>query len=240
VRTHDGRTLEATVSGRDDTRDLALLAVPGLDGSPLPPASEPVAVGDLVVGTWRNWHGEPAASLGVVGAIGGPVRIGRRATIERIIRADIGSTRGISGSPLVNAAGQIVGILNAGVARGVPLALPIDEVERSVQALAVHGRIRRGFLGLALQPVALPSRQHASGDALLVVGVEAGGPADQAGLLVGDIVVAAAGEPTPELDTLHRWLGGDRIGSSLELDVLRGTIVERIAVVIGERSAAAR
>jgi S1-C subfamily serine protease len=189
---------------------------------------------------WRNWHGEPAASLGVVGAIGGPVRIGRRAAIDRIIRADIGSTRGISGSPLVNAEGQIVGVLNAGVARGVPLALPIDEVERSVQALAVHGRIRRGFLGLALQPVALPARQHANGDALLVVAVEAGGPADKAGLLVGDIVVAAGGAPTPELDALHRWLGGDRIGSTLEIDVLRGTAVERIGLVVGERGASAR
>lgn len=236
VHTHDGRTIEAAVIGRDTTRDLALLSVPGLQAAPLPAAPGLPEVGELVLGVWRNWNGRPAASLGVVGAVGGPLRLGRRTTIEQIIRADIGSSRGISGSPLVDAAGRIVGILNAGLARGVPLALPIADVERSVQALAVHGRIRRGFLGVGLQPVVLPQRQAAgAAEAVLVVAVESGAPADAAGLLVGDVIVRAAGEQVADVDDLHRWLDGDRIGTALALDVVRGGQPVKVEVTVGER-----
>ena len=224
VQTDDGRALEATVAGRDDTRDLAVLKVPGLAGAPLEPASAAVRAGDLVLAVSRNWHGSISASLGVVGAVGGPVRVGRGTSIERIVRADVASTKGISGGALVSAAGTLVGILNAGLSRGVPLALPFDEVERSRQALARHGRIRRGFLGVGLQPVTLPERQQAEHrEGLMVVAIEPGGPADQAALLIGDVIVSAAGEALRDVDDLQQWLAGDRVGQPLTLRVVRAS-----------------
>ncbi|HEY8551359.1 MAG TPA: trypsin-like peptidase domain-containing protein [Vicinamibacterales bacterium] len=236
VHTDDGREIEGKVVGRDDTRDLALIEAPGLAGSPLPAAEADVQVGDIVLAVSRNWHGRPAASLGVVGAVGGPVSIGRHFALERIIRADVTSTRGLSGSPLVNAAGELVGILNAGLSRGVPLAVPIAEVERSVSALAEHGRIRRGYLGIGLQPVAVPQRQHAAGSGLLIVSVEASSPADQAQLFVGDIILRAGGQAVEDFDDLQEWLKGDRIGTPMALEILRGDRVLTIDVTVGERT----
>lgn len=240
VRAHDGRTLDASLVGRDDTRDLALLAVPGLAGTPLPTASSDARVGDVVLGASRNWHGQPVVSLGVLGAITGPLRMGARASLERVLRADITSTRGISGGALVSAAGELLGIINAGMARGVPLAVPADEVERSVQALAEHGRIRRGFLGVGLQPVAVPARQHDRAHGLMVVGVEHDGPADRAGLFVGDIIVAAGDRHLAGMDELQAQLTGESIGLPLSLSLLRGSTVTMVNVIVGERERTAR
>jgi len=237
VHTDDGRVLEATLAGRDETRDLALLRVPGLNGAPLTSAAAPVGAGDLVLAVSRNWQGSVAASLGVVGAVGGPIRVGRSAVIERVIRADVASTRGISGGALVSATGTLVGVLNAGLSRGVPLAIPVGDVERSREALATHGSIRRGFLGVGLQPVSLPERQQAQHrDGLIVLAIEPGGPADAAALLVGDVIVSAAGEALTDVDDLQRWLSGDRVGQPLSLQIVRGSTTLSVEVTVGARS----
>jgi S1-C subfamily serine protease len=237
VRTVDGRVFDATVAGRDDTRDLVLLRVPGLDVAAPATAAALPAIGDLIVSVSRTWNGQVTSSLGVVGSVGGPMRTGRSGAVAQIIYADVGPTPGISGSPLVNVAGEVVGIVNAGIARGIPLALPIADVQQSVRTLGEHGRVRRGFIGVGLQPVALPERQHATRRrGLLVVGVEAGSPADQAGLFVGDVIVSAAGEATPDTEELQRWLTGDRVGTALPLEVVRGGGVESISLTIGDRA----
>jgi S1-C subfamily serine protease len=236
VRTLDGRTFEATAVGRDDTRDLVLLRVPGLDVAPPAQAAAPSRIGELVVSVSRTWNGQTATSLGVIGSIGGSIRTGRSGAVTDVIYADVNSTPGISGSPLVNVAGEIVGIVNAGLARGVPLAVPIADVQQSVRTLGEHGRVKRGFIGVGLQPVVLPERQHASQRrGLLVVGVEGGSPADQAGLFVGDVIVSAAGEATRDTDELQRWLTGDRVGAALALEVVRGGAVEAVSITVGDR-----
>jgi S1-C subfamily serine protease len=236
VRTLDGRTFDAEVAGRDDTRDLVLLRVPGLDVVPPTPAATAPRIGELVVSVSRTWNGQLTSSLGVIGSVSGPMRTGRTGSIAQVIFADVGSTPGISGSPLVNVAGEVVGIVNAGIARGVPLAVPIAEVQLSVRTLGEHGRVRRGFIGVGLQPVALPERQHASQRrGLLVVGVESGSPADTAGLFVGDVIVTAAGEATRDTDELQRWLSGDRVGSALALEVVRGGQLTAVSITVGDR-----
>jgi serine protease Do len=96
--------------------------------------------------------------------------------------------------------------------------------------------VKRGFIGVGLQPVVLPERQHASQRrGLLVVGVEGGSPADQAGLFVGDVIVSAAGEATRDTDELQRWLTGDRVGAALALEVVRGGAVEAVSITVGDR-----
>jgi S1-C subfamily serine protease len=236
VHTDDGRAIDAKVAGRDETRDLALLKVAGLAGVPLETATAPARPGEIVVAVSRNWLGSVSASLGVVGAAGGPVRFGHGIAVERIVRADVASTKGISGGALVSASGTLIGILNAGLSRGVPLALPADEVERSRQALATHGRVRRGFLGVGLQPVRLPERQQAGHrDGLMIVALEPGGPADLAGLLVGDVIVSAGGEALREVEDLQRWLAADRVGQALALQIVRGAAATDVTVTVLER-----
>jgi serine protease Do len=236
VRTVDGRAFDATVAGRDDTRDLVLLRVPGLDVSPPTAATALPVIGALLVSASRTWNGQVTSSLGIVGSVGGPIRTGRSGAVAQIIYADVNPTPGISGSPLVNVAGELVGIVNAGIARGIPLALPIADVQQSVRTLSEHGRVRRGFIGVGLQPVALPERQQATRRrGLLVVGIETGSPADQAGLFVGDVIVGAAGEATPDTEELQRWLTGDRVGTTLALDVVRGGALEAVSLTIGDR-----
>jgi S1-C subfamily serine protease len=237
VRTHDGRTFDATVAGRDDTRDLVLLRVPGLDVQPAAAAAALPRIGELVVGVWRTWSGQAASSLGIVSSISGPVRTGRTAAVPQVIYADVGATPGISGSPLLSVGGEVLGIVNAGLARGTPLTLPIADVLQSVKALGEHGRVKRGFIGVGLQPVLLPERQHSSHRrGLLIVGVEGGSPADQAGLFVGDVIVAAAGDATRDTDELQRWLTADRVGTPLPLDIVRGGQVATVSVTVGDRA----
>ena len=113
--------------------------------------------------------------------------------------------------------------------------MPIAEVQLSVRTSSEHGRVRRGFIGVGLQPVALPERQHATRRrGLLVVGIESGSPADVAGLFVGDVIVGAAGEATPNAEELQRWLTGDRVGtcwrsrsSAAELKAVNITVGDR-------------
>jgi serine protease Do len=236
VHADDGRVLDATVVGRDETRDLALLRVPGLAGVALPASATPPRAGDLVVAVSRTWQGSIAASLGVVGAVGGPVRVGRSGTIDRIVRADVASTRGISGGSLVSAAGALIGVINAGLSRGVPLVLPVDEIGRSREALATRGHIRRGFLGVGLQRVSLPERQQAARpDGLLVVAIEPGGPADAAALLIGDVMLSAAGEALTDVDDLQHWLAPERVGQPLALQIIRGNATLTVEVTVRER-----
>lgn len=237
VRTLDGRTLDAVVAGRDVTRDLVLLRIPELGAAAPATAAALPAIGELLVSASRTWNGHVTSSIGSVGSVSGPMRTGRSGAVAQIIYADIGATPGISGSPLLNVAGEIVAIVNAGIARGAPLALPIGDVLTSVRTLGEHGRVRRGFIGVGLQPVTLPERQHAARRrGLLVVGVEADSPADQAGLFVGDVIVSAGGEATTDTEELQRWLTGDRVGTALPLEVVRGSALEAISLTIGDRA----
>lgn len=237
VRTHDDRSFEATIAGRDDTRDLVLLRVPGLDVEALPFPSEPAATGDFVLSVSRSWQRRLTASVGIISSVGGSLRMGRLAVATDLLHADVSSTPGISGSPLVSAGGELVGIVNAGLARGVPLALPIAAVQQSVAALVEHGRIRRGFLGVGLQPIVVPASQHAAHrHGLIVVGLDADGPAAQAGLFVGDVIVSVDGEETSDARALQRRLSGHQVGTALSLGILRGRELTTVPVTVGERA----
>jgi S1-C subfamily serine protease len=227
----------ASVAGRDPSLDLALVRAPGIGGTPLPIATRPGRTGDIVVNVSRAREGHLAATMGVVGAVAGPVRVGRGMRLDRLLRADIAATRGISGSPLLNAAGEIIGIVNAGLGQGVPYALPIDLVMRTVRTLQEHGRIPRGYFGLGLQPVLLPPAQQAADRTrgLLVVGVEDDSPASRAGLLVGDLLLSADGVPLRHVSDLQRWLAAQHIGQTVALAVLRGRDLTAVDVTVAER-----
>ena len=236
----DGTEKAASVAGRDPGNDLALLRLSSPAASVATPAAQDARVGQLVLALGRPSAEGIQASLGVVSAIGGPVRTGRGGLLERYLRTDAIPYPGFSGGPLVDTAGRIVGLNTSGLARGASLAIPVSLAWQIAQALEKHGHIQRGFLGVRSQPVPiLPAQQSALGrqqaSGLLLVGVESGSPADGGGLLVGDIIVAIAGQPVADPDELLASLTGEVVGKATPIQVLRGGSPATITVTIGVR-----
>ncbi|HZS00859.1 MAG TPA: trypsin-like peptidase domain-containing protein [Chloroflexota bacterium] len=241
VQLADGRELAAMVVGRDPTSDLAVLRLPAEGLTPAAiGAAESVRVGHFVLALGRSGPGAPSASSGIVSAIGGPWRSRRGASIEGYLRTDLTLYPGFSGGPLVDAGGRVVGINTSLFAQGHGMALPLTTVRRVMEALLTQGRIRRGFIGVSTQPVPLPEAlaqrlalSQESG--LVVLGVEPGGPAERAGLLLGDILVGFAGAPIRDTDDLVAQLTSERIGTPQEARVVRGGELRQFAVTVGER-----
>jgi S1-C subfamily serine protease len=236
----DGSQRSASLAGRDPGSDLALLRLEGGGLLPAEPAAGPARLGQLALAIGRPSAEGLQASLGVVSAIGGPVRTGRGSLLEGYIRTDTIPYPGFSGGPLIDASGRLLGLNTSGLAQGVSLAIPVALAWQTAQALAQHGHVRRGFLGVRSQPVplALAQRQalnRGQDTGLLLVGVEEDGPAAQSGLLVGDILVGLAGEPISDPDQLLSRLVGELVGKSTPVEVLRGGQLLTIAVKIGER-----
>lgn len=241
----DGGTAPAALAGRDEGTDLAVLRVdaPGLQ--PVEPAgAEGLRVGRLVLAVGRPGNGI-TASLGVISAVGGEWRTWQGGRIEHFVRLDLAVYDGFSGGPLIEAGGRALGINSSGLARALALTVPASTVDRVTDQLLASGRVARGYLGIASQPVRLPEglRQalRLAGEVgLVIVNVEAGGPADRAGLLLGDILVAVDGKPVSDPSDVLAALGPDRVGSVLAVRVLRGGEPRDLRITVGERPARAR
>jgi S1-C subfamily serine protease len=236
----DGSQCSASLAGRDAGNDLALLRVSGASLMPAEAAAQPARVGQLVLALGRPTPEGIQASLGVVSAVGGPVRTGRGGLLEQYLRTDTIPYPGFSGGPLVDASGRVLGLNTSGLSHGASLTIPASLAWQVAEALRRNGRVRRGYLGVRSQPTALPAtQQQALGReqpaGLLLVGIEEGGPAAHAGLLVGDILVGLAGEPLSDPDELLARLAGDIVGQSVPVEILRGGQPTKIAVKIGER-----
>jgi S1-C subfamily serine protease len=142
---------------------------------------------------------------------------------------------GFSGGPLINAEGKIVGINTSGPRRSV-ITVPVATVNRVVDLLLAKGRIARGFLGVALQPVRLPASAAGGGQGLVVIMVDPHGPAEKAGLIVGDVIVAVGEKPLTDTSALQAALDPDQVGNKIQLRVLRAGQPHDVAVVVAERA----
>ena len=134
----------------------------------------------------------------------------------------------------------MLGLNTSGLTRGSSLTIPVKVAWRVGEALATHGSVKRGYLGLRTQPVEIPEagRQALKRDqdhGLLVLWLEEGGPAEKAGLFVGDILVAISDQPVSESDDLFAALGSETVGKSIAVEVLRGGRPETVNVTVGER-----
>ncbi len=151
-----GRTAAATLAGRDPTTDVAVLR---LEDAAVPPV-ERGDDGDLQVGRLVLALGRPGpgitASLGIISAVGGEWRTWQGGRVERFVRLDLAIYDGFSGGPLVEAGGKVLGLNTSGLSRALALALPASTVDRVADQLLASGRVSRGYLGLAVQPVQLP------------------------------------------------------------------------------------
>lgn len=237
----DGSQRSASLAGRDSGNDLALLRVSEGGLKPAKAAAQPARIGQLALALGRPTAEGIQASLGVVSAVGGPVRTGRGGLLEQYLRTDTIPYPGFSGGPLIDASGVVLGLNTSGLAHGgVSLTIPAGLAWQVAEALAKHGHVRRGYLGIRSQPTSLPAaQQQALGReqpaGLLLVGIEESSPAAQAGLLVGDILVGLAGEPLNDPDELLARLVGEIVGQSVQVEILRGGQPVKISVKIGER-----
>jgi S1-C subfamily serine protease len=238
IETDDGRTLAAQLAGRDPVSDLALLKVAELALDPAVPTSEPARVGQLVLAVGRPSSNGPMASLGIVSAIGGPLRTSRGAVLEQFIQIDATPYPGFSGGPLIDPTGAVIGILTTGLINNVPLVVPAAAAWRMAEMLAQQGHIKRGYLGISSQPVELPAAQRggqAQERGLLIVRVEPDSPAARAGLLLGDVLVSIDGKPVADTDDLQAHLASDRVGATVAVDVIRGGAPQTLSLTIGQR-----
>jgi S1-C subfamily serine protease len=234
-----GGSSSATVIGRDPTTDIALLrlkdTVPA--GADFLDAQQ-IRVGNFVLAVGRRGKEGLAASQGIIGALSGAWRTWRGGRIDQWFRLDLVPFTGFSGGPLVDAEGKVIGINTSGPHRSV-MTIPAATVNRVVDQLLSKGRIARGFLGLALQPVKFPNLPASSGGGvgrgLLVVMVEPGGPAEKGGMMIGDIVFAVGNKPLADTMGLQTALDPEEVGKTLKVRVLRGGQPQDLSVIVAER-----
>jgi len=234
----DGRTVPATLVGRDPGSDIALLKADVTDLTPAPRATAEVKIGHLVLAVARPGQSGAMASFGAVSVVGGAWRTATGGSIEGFVRADVAMLPGFSGGPLVNGNGEVIGLNSSTLGRGGGMTIPAAAIETVIASLQAHGKVRRGFLGIGAQSARVPASlaEHAGQEkGLLVVSVEPGGPADTGGLMLGDLVLALKGEPVGEVDELQAKLTGDWVGKPLPIKLIRGGQPQEIAVVVGER-----
>ena len=185
------------------------------------------------------------ASMGVVSAVGGEWRTWHGGIIDRFVRLDISIYDGFSGGPLVDASGRVLGLNTSGLSRGAALAIPVTTVNRVADQLLTSGRVSRGYLGLGMQAVRLPTalveRLSLPNDiGLMIVSAEPGGPADRAGVLIGDIITAVGSTPLTDASELLGLLTGDQVGKPVEMKLVRAGEPMSVTITVGERPQQAR
>ncbi len=243
----DGNHREARVLGDDPDTDLALLRTDLPTGTPAAALGNSKALrrGQLVVAIGNPLGFESTVTAGVVSALGRSLRSVSGRLIDDVIQTDAALNPGNSGGPLVATTGQVVGINTAMISRaqGICFAVASNTAVFAVGEFVAHGRVRRAHIGIAAETVPLPRRiglaTGAGRRAIRVSEVEPGGPAAEAGLLAGDLLLSLDGLAIEGADDLIRLLSAERIAKPTVLAILRGGQVEKKTVVPVERKAKA-
>ncbi len=236
VHLPDGRALKAAVVGHDPGTDLGVLRVSEkLEAAPRSDAN--LRPGHVVLTLGRSPNSGINAAMGIVSAVSGPWRTWRGGQMDAYIRLDMRLFAGSAGGAVI-ADGLVAGVASGALSRVAPLAVPVSTVQRVVSDILSTGRVSRGFLGVGLQPVRIPEalQQFSGSDTgVIVLSVEAAGPADLGGLLIGDVIVALAGSAVQDTDDVQAALGRETIGKPVSVKILRAGQAVELEVVVGER-----
>jgi S1-C subfamily serine protease len=237
----NGATVAASLAGRDSGTDIAVLKAEGLY-APAATASkgEGAKAGELVLVVGRSPNSGPNASLGVISAVSGAWRTWRGGRLDQYIRLDATLFPNSSGGAVVDCRGKLLGIATSGLSRIAGLAIPASTINRVVDALLEKGHVPRGYLGVGVQPVAIPEDLRAklsliNKRGVMIVDVEAGGPAEKAGVLLGDILVGLENTQLEEVEDLQSISDSGAIGKPLKAKLIRAGGLHEVTITVGER-----
>src|SRR5690242_14577379 len=240
VTTADAKILGATLIGRDPGADLAALKVPGLGRPAAANAEAKPVLGEFALVVGRSPDSGPNASLGIIGAVSGSWRTWRGGRLEQYVRLDAMLYPNSSGGAVVNSRGNLLGIATSALSRVAGLAIPAADVARVTKQLLEKGYVPQGYLGIGVYPVAIPENlksklalSNATG--ILILNVEKSGPAETAGVLLGDLLVSLNSTPIEKIEDLQSFCASGVIGKSVNARFIRaGALIEKI-IVAGER-----
>lgn len=239
----DGAQYDAELVGRDPTTDLAVLKISAPNLIPAQVAdSKSLKQGNLVFAVGRPWGEEAIVSGGIVSALG---NFGRHngwgsQFKEGLIHSDVTLYPGFSGGPLADASGRVVGMNSSVLGRDLSLAIPSETVARIAEQLLTKGRIERGYLGIGVQKIplqaSLAQKLNLSQETgLMILQVEAGTPAEKAGLLPGDMLVGLNGSTIARVRELNCWLAGESGGRQVNARIIRGGELKELPITVGVR-----
>ncbi len=237
----DGSTLSATLVGVDPGTDVAVLRLESPHGTPIDFGdAATVRPGNFVVAISRDVDGSLTASAGVVARTGGAWRTWRGGHIDRRIQLDGGLWAGFSGGPVVDARGGVIGIGTSALSRGRAVVIPGSVLKRVSEQLLAGGRVSHAYIGAAVQPVEVPAALRtqlgiASAQGLIVISTVPQGPADSAGIMLGDTLLTLDGKALSEVDDLKAALGVNRVGTAVKVSLIRGGQLLNVDVTVGER-----
>ncbi len=238
VITSAGHEAVAKVLGRDPSVDLAILEIEGLNAPGLTTA-ETFKAGMLAAVVGMTSDVGPSVSLGIIGAVGPQRRTWKVGLLDQFIRLDVDLYPSQSGAAVVDTEGHLIGMATPALSRHSVVTLPVATIHRVMAELKRDGHIRTGYLGVGVQPVAIPEhlQNKIPGSpkvGLILLNVVPGGAADQAGLLVGDILLSINGQSLEDVEQLQAQLRGEHIGTSSELVILRGGEPRTLSIIVQE------
>ena len=238
----DGRELEAKVLGRDPYTDVALLKV---DSSGLTPiglgSTDGIKVGQFVLALANGFGKRVSATSGIITSHRRSMRGFWGVMIQDAVVSDVKLNPGYSGGPLVDASGALLG-MNVAYFAGRGVAVSAESLKETVAKISKDGRVKKGFLGVVVEPMQLPEEiaegpEVGQEEGLLVRAVEAGSPAKAAGVSIGDIILKLGDTQATDEYDLHRALSGDVIGKQVSLRVLRAERATELKITPAEAEA---
>jgi S1-C subfamily serine protease len=242
VLVHGEKRFSAKLAGRDPGTDLAVLKFDQDTGLPVPQFADAASLklANFVLALGRTRFGNLVVSAGIIGGLGGEWRTWRGGQIDRSIRLDLALYSGFSGGPLVNTDGKVLGLNTNGFGRGRAVTIPVSTVNRTVDELLEKGHIARPYLGIAMQSVAVPEAlrsklKSAAAGGLMVLHVEPGGPADTAGILLGDVIVELQGQPALDTEHIQDVLASAKVNQRIGTTLIRGGAALELSINLGER-----
>jgi S1-C subfamily serine protease len=238
----DKSTVTATLAGRDASTDIAALRLKDSFEISVANISDAAAVkaGNVALAVGRTKERGVSASLCIISMASGAWRTWRGGEIDQFIRLDTALYPGFTGSALIDASGRVIGINTPALSRGAGIVVPAQTVNRVVDELLTRGRIARGFIGVALHPVRVPdslkNKLNVTAESgLIVLSIEPAGPADRAGLLIGDILLGIDGHAVTDTEDVQKALRPERVGTEIATSIIRGGALAEVKIIVGER-----
>jgi len=236
----DGFAHDAEVVGRDPGTDLAVLRIKGLSIPEAERQDKPAATpGSVVLAVGRS-RDSAVAAFGVISNVSGQAQTWRGGRLDQVIRLDVALHPAGAGGAIVDASGKLLGIATPALSRVSVFAIPVSTVSRITESLLAHGRVLRGYLGVGLQPIAIPEHlrsklKSAAATGLIAITVEPEGPAGKAGMSIGDVLVELGGRPMHRTENVQETLSSESVGKKIMARVLRGGNPVDLEITVAER-----